>query len=280
MAFFEYSPPLGVIVGLIGLQALYALCVGPFRNRFRGAEPVSVGRQLVFSQGVVTLLLALASPLHALSDRYLFSAHMVQHLLIVYVAAPLLLAGTPGWLLAEVLRVTHLTRVARWSTSGLVAFVLFNLVFAFAHLPPLYELTLAFPPLHALEHVVFLVTGLVLWMPILSPLPSALPRFPYLGQMLYLFAQTLPANLVGAILVMSSVALYPTYALAPRVVDGLTPVHDQQLGGLIMWAGGTFYFLIAGAVVFFIWAGQEEAASRRPSGTARASGGDVYPQYR
>lgn len=262
---FAYSPPLTVIVGLLGLQALYGLAVGPFRDRIRGSRPVSASQQLLFSQGVVTLFLALASPLHELSDRYLFTAHMVQHLLIVMVAAPLLLAGTPGWLLAEVLRATRLTAAARWSVNAFVSFVGFNLIFALAHLPVVYELALSHPALHALEHLVFLVTGLVLWMPIMSPLPSVLPRFPYLGQILYLFLQTFPATLVGAIITMSSVPLYPTYALAPRVFESLSPLWDQQLGGLIMWAGGGVYFLFAAAVVFFTWASREEASSRRPA---------------
>jgi cytochrome c oxidase assembly factor CtaG len=101
-----------------------------------------------------------------------------------------------------------------------------------------------------------------MWLPILSPLPDALPRYPAVGQVLYLFAQTIPSGLVGAILAATGSALYATYVLAPRITS-LSPQEDQQLGGLIMWVGTGVYFLIASAIVFFSWASREEAADRR-----------------
>jgi putative membrane protein len=257
------TPPLGVVAGLIALQAVYLLCVGRFRDRIPGAQPVSTARQLVFAEGVAVLLVALASPLHDLSEQYLFSAHMVQHLLVTLVGAPLLLAGTPGWLLRELLTSTRLLGVARAARHPLIAFGLFNLVFSIAHVPALYELSLASEPLHAAEHLVFLVTALLMWLPILSPLPEELPRYPGLGQVLYLFVQTIPSGLVGALLSASGTAFYATYVMAPRIT-GLSPREDQQLGGLIMWVGTGLYFLIASAVVFFSWASREEATNRRP----------------
>src|SRR5919201_2659914 len=181
----DFIPPLSVVAGLLGLQAAYLLCTGPYRDRFRGATPVSLGRQGLFAQGIVALFVALASPLEVLSDRYLFSAHMVQHLLITLAAAPLLLAGTPCWLLEELLRKLRLLRVARWALHPLIAFGAFNVVFGLAHLPAIYELTLSSQPLHAAEHLLFLGTALVLWMPILSPLPGLLPRYPDIAQLLY-----------------------------------------------------------------------------------------------
>ena len=256
------TPPLGVVGGLIALQAVYLLCVGRFRDRIPGSQPVSGARQLVFAEGVVVLLVALASPLHDLADQYLFSAHMVQHLLITLAAAPLLLAGTPGWLLRELLQSTRLLGLARSARHPLIAFGAFNVVFSIAHLPALYELTLSSEPLHAAEHVLFLLTALVMWLPVLSPLPDELPRYPALGQVLYLFGQTIPSALVGALLSASGTVVYVTYALAPRVTS-LSPRDDQQLGGLIMWVGTGFYFLIASAIVFFSWASREEAADRR-----------------
>ncbi|MDQ3811866.1 MAG: cytochrome c oxidase assembly protein [Chloroflexota bacterium] len=260
----ELSPRLGVLAVLIGIQISYLISVGPYRNRFRAHRAVPMARQLAFAQGVLTLLLALASPLDVLADQYLFTAHMLQHLLLTLVAAPLLLAGMPDWLLRELLTALKLLGLARRLRHPLLAFFLFNLVFSLAHVPGIYELALSNPALHALEHLVFLATALVMWMPILSPLPEV-PPYPPLGQLLYLFLQTLPASLVGALLSHASAPYYPTYVLAPRLV-GLSPLEDQQLGGLLMWVGSGVYFLIATAVVFFIWASREEAASRRPAG--------------
>ena len=257
-------PPLSVVVGLLALQVAYMLCVGPYRNRFSGSKPVGMWRQLAFAEGVVVLLLALASPLDVLADHYLFTAHMAQHLMITLVAAPLLLSGTPGWLLRELLTATHTLGILRRMRHPLIAFFGFNLVFAISHLPALYELALSNEALHASEHLIFLATAMLLWLPILSPLP-VLPPYPPLGQVLYLFLQTVPASLVGALLSSTFTPYYATYINAPRLI-ALSAIEDQQLGGLFMWVGSGFYFLIATGIVFFLWASREEASKRRPVG--------------
>lgn len=260
----DASPPGSIVLGLVALQACYVLSTGRFRARFAGSSPVSVSRQWLFGGGVAVLFLALASPLHALSERYLFTAHMVQHLLLTLVAAPLLLAGTPGWLLRAILSTTRLTGVTRFLLHPVVAFLTFNVVFLVAHLPGLYEQALALEPLHAVEHQLFLATAVVFWLPVLSPLPDALPRYPVVGQILYFFAQMFPSTLLGALLTHAERPLYPTYDLAPRIVPGLEPLADQQIGGLLMWVGGGTYFVVAAGVVFFLWAQREEMENRRP----------------
>jgi putative membrane protein len=256
-------PPPSVVAGSLALAALYWLCTQRFRDRFRDAQPVSRARQAAFYSGIALALLALASPLDTIGDDYLFTAHMLQHLLLILGVAPLLLAGTPGWLLRELLGALHLTGFVRWAHHPLVAFFGFNLVFALAHVPAFYELTLASEPLHAAEHVLFVLTAMLMWMPILSPVPEISAPYPPLGQVLYLFLQTVPASLVGGLLALAGTASYATYVAAPRIA-ALSPVEDQQLGGLIMWVGGGLYFLIATGVVFFAWAGREEASNRRP----------------
>jgi putative membrane protein len=260
-----YTPPSSVLAGLVALLVIYRLCVGRYRDRFSGSAVVPLGRQAAFYAGLLVLLIALATPLDAVADTYLFTAHMLQHLLLTLGAAPLLLAGTPGWLLRDVLRASRLTGLVRWARHPLVAFCTFNLVFSLAHVPSFYELTLTSEPLHALEHLVFLGTAMLMWMPVLSPVPDIAPPYPPLGQVLYLFLQTIPSGLVGALLAASGTAVYTTYVLASRVT-GLSPQEDQQLGGLIMWVGSGLYFLIATAVVIFVWASREEAGNRRPIG--------------
>jgi len=249
--------------GALGLAIVYWLCTHRYRDRFRHSAPVSVGRQVAFYSGVALAVAALASPLDTIADDYLFSAHMLQHMLLILGVAPLLLAGTPGWLLRDLLASVHLTGFVRWARHPLIAFFGFNLIFSLAHLSSAYELTLASEPLHALEHVVFIGTAMLMWMPVLSPVPDIAPPYPPLGQVLYLFLQTIPASLVGALLTATSTAYYVTYLGAARITP-LSPVEDQQLGGLLMWVGGGLYFLIATGVVFFAWASREEAADRRP----------------
>ena len=258
-----YTPPLSVVAGCLGLAVVYAACTGPYRDRFNAARPVSVWRQIAFYAGVALAALALASPLDIVGDAYLFTAHMIQHLLLTLGVAPLLLAGTPAWLWRDVLRATRLTGFVRWARHPLVAFFSFNLVFALAHIPSFYELTLNNEPLHAAEHLVFIATAMLMWMPVLSPVPDISAPYPALGQVLYLFLQTIPATLVGVLLSAAGSAYYPTYVLAPRIT-GLSPLEDQQFGGLLIWVGGGLYYLIATGVVFFAWAAREEAANRRP----------------
>jgi putative membrane protein len=242
-----------VVGGSLGLAALYWLCTGRYRDRFPGSAPVSWGRQTSFYCGIGVTLIALATPLDSIGDTYLFSAHMLQHLLLTLGTAPLLLAGTPGWLLRELLRVSHLTGFVRWARHPLVAFFVFNLIFAFAHIPPFYEATLNNEVLHAAEHLVFIGTAMLMWMPVLSPLPEIVAPYPPLGQVLYLFLQTIPAGIVGSLLSLTSSTYYATYEAAPRVT-ALSAIEDQQLGGLLMWVGGGIYFLVAASVVFFNWA--------------------------
>jgi putative membrane protein len=239
-----------VVVGLLGLQAAY---LWRARNAPRR-------KQLTFTAGVVIIAVALLSPLDDLADHYLFSAHMVQHLLLTLGAAPLLLAGTPRPTLLELLHATRLTNAARKARHPLIAFCVFNLVWAAAHLPVVYELALGNELLHALEHLVFLATAVLMWWPVLG-----LEPYPPIGQVLYLFLQSVPASLVGALLTHANSAYYATYVAAPRLTP-LSALEDQQLGGLIMWVGSGIYFLLATAVVFFAWASREEAANRRPVG--------------
>ena len=265
MSQLNYTPPPSVLAGLVGLLVVYMLCVGTYRNRFVGSARVSPARQIAFMSGLLAMLIALATPLDTIVDRFLFTAHMLQHLLLTLVAAPLLLAGTPAWLLRRVLAALRLSGFVRRARHPILAFFIFNLVFSFAHVPAFYELTLTNEPLHALEHLVFIGTAMLMWMPVLSPAPDIAARYPALGQVLYLFLQTVPASLLGALLASTSSAFYPTYVLAPRITS-LSPLEDQQIGGLIMWVGSGLYFLIATGVVFFLWASREEAANRRPVG--------------
>src|SRR5439155_9431572 len=160
-----------------------------------------------FFAGIVVAALALLSPLHPLGERYLLSAHMVQHLLITLVAPPLLLLGTPAWMLRPLLRFRLVRRMGANLFHPLLAFALFNAVFLGWHVPAFYELSLRFTPAHALEHASFLAFAVVAWWPVVGPLPE-FPRLPYGGQLLYLFFQSIPTMLLGAIIALAEVPIY------------------------------------------------------------------------
>lgn len=237
--------------------AAYLYIVGPLARRY--GQMRDRGQIVAFMAGALVLLLALQSPLDYLAGHYLFSAHMLQHMLLAYAAAPLLLIGTPGWFLRPIVRRRALWPLARLLTRPLVALVVFNAVFTLYHMPALYIASLASEPLHALMHLLFLSTAVLTWWPIVSPLPD-LPRLTYPLQMLYLAAQTVLSQPVGALVTLAGQPLYAPYAAAPRLL-GLTALEDQQLGGLLMWVGGPLFFFCVLTVVFFRWALRHETGA-------------------
>ena len=241
--------------GLLFLAGVYLLGIGPLRQRFKLGPPVSWKQIACYLSGVFCLLVALEGPIHDLSDNYLFSAHMIQHMLLIYVGTPLMLLGMPGWLLRPLLRPPGVMRVAKVVTHPAAALVTFNVVFSLYHIPTYYNAVVADHRLHIAAHLVFIVLAMQTWWPILSPLPE-LPRLSYPLQMLYVFGQTFSGFLVGSFITNSPTVLYPFYSEAPRVW-GLTPQQDQQLGGLIMWVFGGFYLLMVYSAIFFAWARAE-----------------------
>lgn len=245
-----------VVVGSLLLAGGYLYCVGPGRMRFAAAGPVPRGQVAAFLAGIAILFLALASPLDALSDHYLLTAHMAQHMLMTLVMPPLLLLGTPAWLVRPLLRSYLVGPLLRGWTRPLPAFVVFNLVFAFAHFPIIYNFTLQDTYAHVAQHVIFMAAAVVTWWPLLSPLPE-LPRLPYPLQMLYIFLQTVPGGLVGAMIALTDSVLYRTYAEAPRIT-ALSARADQQLAGLIMWIGSWALFFVVLTIVFFVWAKHDQ----------------------
>jgi len=210
----------------------------------------------MFFTAILIMFASLNGPLHDLSDYYLFSGHMVQHLLLTLVVAPLFIAGTPGWMLRPLLGVRGIGAAARWVTKPAICFALFNVVLAAWHIPALYNLALAHHPVHIAQHLTLLAASVIMWWPLLSPLPE-LPRLAYPGQMLYCFLMVIPMSVVAIYIAMADHLLYPAYASAPRLW-GISPAMDQQIGGLIMWVPGGLFFYGVMTVVFFKWSGRGE----------------------
>lgn len=253
-----WHPDPTVVAGVAALGVLYVAALRRGRAQGRRVKGVKV---VSFFAGLAVLLGSLTGPLHDLADYYLFSAHMVQHLLLVFAMPPLLLYGTPGWMLSPLLRHPLVLSLGRRLTRPSGAFASFNLVLVAWHLPPLYNLAMDHHGVHIVQHLMIMVASVILWWPVVSPSPE-LPRAPYPVQMLYLFVVGLPMVVVSIFITMAGSVLYPYYAAAPRVWEALTPHTDQHLGGLIMWIPGGLVFLIAISVVFFRWqaAGGEDGA--------------------
>jgi putative membrane protein len=215
----------------------------------------------VFFYGALLIMfLSLNGWLHDLSDSYLFSAHMVQHLMLALVVAPFMIMGTPGELLRPLLGLPGVMAVARWITAPSRCFAIFTIVVAGWHLPPLYNYALLHHPVHIVQHLMFLAASVLMWWPVLSPLPE-LPRLSYPGQMLYLFLLSIPMAIVSVYISYSDSVLYPLYASAPRVW-GISPMNDQMIGGLIMWIPGGLFFYTIISIVFFKWQQRDGVETR------------------
>lgn len=207
------------------------------------------------------MFLALVSPLKQLSDSYLLSAHMGQHIMLTLIAPPLVIAGIPPWMIEPVKRRERIWRVWHVLTRPIVAFLLFHLPFALSHVPVFYDLTLQNHVAHIVEHNVYTSTAFLAWWPAVAPGREYGQLQPG-GRMLYLLAQTLPGQVVGAMITGAETVLYPTYASAPRIWD-IPAQADQQVGGMIMWIAVATFYLAAVGLVFFRWASSEDRDERR-----------------
>jgi putative copper resistance protein D len=250
-------------------------------------------RKWLFLAGLVAIGAALLSPIEAYEGA-LFSVHMVQHMLLELVAAPLLLAGAPITLALRVstprarrvLLAVLQSRVVHALSFPVIAWVLFAAVNWGWHFSVLYDQALENQALHYFQHATFLGAALLFWWPAIGVDPSPW-RLPHPVRLLYLFMAMPQNSFLGVALLQAKTVLYPHYVTNVRDW-GLAPLEDQQLGGVIMWVLGDIAFLAGMAIVVILWMRHEErrtvrldarlAAERATRGDAtwepRAAGAD------
>ncbi len=238
----------------------YLALIGPVRRKFRLGGPVGLRQIGYFALGLFIFLVAEGSPLHVVSEEYLFSAHMLQHILLTLVMPPLLLLGLPGWCFRFLL-VKGVKPIARLLTSPIMALALFNALYTLWHLPILYEAALYNHNVHLLEHVVMTGSAVLMWWPITSNVPE-LPRISQALQIIYLFFMAAAQIGIFAVVTFAHDVFYAFYGTAPRLW-GISPHQDQQLAGIVMKVGGMFVFLYVLTRAFFGWVRQEEENSAR-----------------
>jgi putative membrane protein len=267
VAYPAWQPHVEVWLLVAAIAAAYAVAVmrvGP-RHAAPGKAPVTRLQAVSFGLGVVAIWLAASWPIHDIAERYNYSVHMVQHLVLSMVAAPLLLLGTPAWMLRAILRPPSLLfRAVRFCARFLPALIVFNLVLVFTHWPAIVDASLQNGFLHFSVHALIFVTSLIVWLPVVSGLPE-IPRLSPLPRMLFLFAQSIVPTIPASFLTFGSSPLYKFYEHVPHLW-GLSTVDDQRLAGLIMKIGGALLLWLIIAVIFFRWAGEEDrriAARRR-----------------
>lgn len=221
----------------------------------------------LYAAGVLSIALALIGPLDELTKERSFAVYIFQQMVLVFVAPPLLLAGTPDWMLRPFLLNRFIEPFARFFTRPLVAFLFFSSIFTLVHYPLVCDRVCHVHPIYGDIHTILLFTGVLLWFPLLSPLPEY-PRLSYPLQILYIFLLMIPMTAVAAPITMAESVLYTFYAEGPHPL-GLTPRADQVVGGLIMWIGQGVYLMFVFSAIFFRWARREDeempAINRRTS---------------
>jgi putative membrane protein len=190
---------------------------------------------LYFGLGLLTLWVALETPIDVISDHYLDSVHMLQHVLLGFVAPPLMLLGLSSGMVARLIRVSGLQAI----TEPVPAQVIAGLVMIVWHLPPLYDATLASESLHIVEHLMFIAGGVLLYWPIVET-TSAAARWTMSpgAKLLYMLVATLPQDGIALALLFSRVPFYDFYSHVPRLYPPLTPLSIAAIAIFFRWFGG------------------------------------------
>lgn len=225
-------------------------------------------RAAAFFAGLGALLLALTSPIEAYEGS-LFWVHMLQHMLLELVAAPLLLLGAPITLTLRAARpairrgmlVVLRSRLIHLVTHPVVAWLVFAAVNWTWHFSPLYDRALESEPFHYFQHATFLAAALLFWYPVVAADPARW-RLPHPVRLLYLFLAMPQNSFLGVALFSASAPLYDHYVTNVRAW-GPTPLEDQQLGGVLMWVGGDVAFLAGMALVVAAWMRHEDRRTAR-----------------
>jgi cytochrome c oxidase assembly factor CtaG len=247
-----------VVFGCALLLAVYFFAVRFKLNR----------KSCLYTLGVLVIFLALVSPLDALGDDYLFSAHMVQHMMIGLVAPPLLVAGIPAPMARGLLRLPFADRLEQILGFPPLALLSGVVTLWIWHLPLLYDLTLENDAVHVFEHLTLLVTGTMLWWPVFKPISKG--RLTPLGAIAYLGVAGFASSILGIIFTISDTPFYAAYAHphdelgALKLIRqdwGLTQLDDQKLGGAIMWEPMGVIFLWSVMAIMIKWFKESETNS-------------------
>jgi len=253
------QPDVWIVVGLFA--ALYYIAIvrlGPVHAP-PGLPVVTRFQVTCWAFGVFALWVASDWPIDVIGERLNFSVHMVQHIVFLLLAAPFLLLGTPAWLARWIVQPRLVFRSARVLGRFLPALTFYSVALAIVHLPVVMNASLRHEPIHFMVHGVMLVSSLVVWLPVLSPLPE-IPRLVPVIRMIYVFSWSLVPLAISTVLVFSNTPVYTYYEHVPHLF-GMSTVDDQRIGGVLMQLPAGLLLWLVIAVIFFKWAGDEERAN-------------------
>ncbi|MCX6944707.1 MAG: cytochrome c oxidase assembly protein [Opitutales bacterium] len=241
-----------LVGGLVLLGWLWAVAAGPLRSRWAPGTAFPRRAAWCFYSALILFYLAVGSPLDQIGERFLFSAHMFQHQLLMYPVPVLFLCGLTDWMVDGLLDRPGLRGLLRRLLSPLGCGTVATLVIGVWHAPSLYEWALQDKVVHVLEHLSFFTASVVFWWPLLSP-SRAYPPTGYGSQMLYLFCLEITMTPLFAYVTFSPDVLYPTYEFAPRLVADFGAGEDQLLAGVMMKLVSMGVSILAFGVSFYRW---------------------------
>lgn len=253
---FEIFPDVICVIAALALAYGYLVArVGPSRGG------VTTRRQMAWwYAGVLTLFVFAEWPIHNLAEHYSYAVHMVEHETFVMVAAPMMLLGTPDWLMRWAVVERPWYRVVRFITRPFAAGAFFSVVLFLGHWPAVVNESTHNEPFHFGAHLVLFMSGLVFWMPLINRVPE-LPRMGRPGKILYLFVTSIPATLPTIMMIFTTHVLYSAYAGWPQYL-GWSNKSDQEMAGSVMGAFVAVYVWALAAYHFFAWWGEEQRLER------------------
>jgi len=256
--FPAWTPHPDVWLLVAAIAAGYAVAIQRLGPRLAptGTAVVTRFQITTFSAGLLALWVASDWPIHDIAERYFFWVHMVQHTTYAIIAAPLLLMGTPAWLARWLLTPRWLLHTVRYLSRLIPATIIFNVVIIVTHIPVVVNASLHHALLHFGIHALIVVSSLIVWMPLLSPLPEV-PRLQPLARMLFLFLQSIVPTVPASFLTFGDRPLYSFYETVPRLW-GLSALDDMRFAGLIMKLLVGFSLWITITVIFFRWYNAEQ----------------------
>ncbi|MEJ2635448.1 MAG: cytochrome c oxidase assembly protein [Calditrichia bacterium] len=250
---WEWDP--SIIIGCAILLIAYLVLIGSRFNK----------RSLYYLLGLAIFFLALVSPLDELGDEYLFSAHMLQHILFILVVPPLLILGIPKWLAEKGMKYAFFRKTEHFFNRPLIAWIAAAGAMWFWHAPPIFNAALANETIHIIQHLSLVVAGTIFWWYVIDPLKEN-DTHP-LSMVLFLFTACIACTLLGILIAYSSPGIYPAYlnpadpwGILPILRNqwGLSPLADLQIGGLLMWVPACFIYITGIIGLLVRWYSEKE----------------------
>jgi len=255
----NWNLPGNLLAILIGVT--YLMLVGPLRLLFPGSTTIRPGQKIWFLSGLLLAYITLGSPLNLLAHE-LFSAHMLQMALLFLVLPPFFLKGIPDWMFRACFRIPGLKPAVSFLAHPIVALFLFNGMLSLYHFPMVFDAIMANEWLHDTVHLLLGIAALLYWWPITVPV-AEMDRLSYLKKIGYIMAGSFLLMPACALIIFSDAPMFSAFKYGSTFAPDLSPLNDQQLGGVLMKITQEISYGITLAYTFFRWVSNERAKEQR-----------------